>query len=55
MAQKIANPTSIHDDVYSIPGLSLWVKDLGLPLAVVQVADTAQILCCCGCKVGWQL
>ena len=45
----VMNPASIHEDVSSIPGLTQWVKDLTLPCAV------AQIWCCCGCGVGWQL
>ena len=33
----------------------MWVKDLALPWAVVQVTDVARICRCCGCGVGWQL
>ena len=33
MAQQVKKPTSIHDKMGSIPGLSQWVKDLVLPQA----------------------
>ena len=35
------NPTSIYEDVGSIPGLTLWVKGLELPQAMVYVTDAA--------------
>ena len=49
MAQRVKNPTSIPEEVGSMPGLAQRVKDLALPQAA------AQIWPCCGCGVGRQL
>ena len=42
MAQQLMNPTSIHKDLGSIPGLTQWVKDLVL----------LRVSCGVGCRFG---
>ena len=42
------------EDVGLIPSLTQWVKDLVLMHELVQVADVAQIQCCCGCGIGFR-
>ena len=55
VAQRVMNPTNIHDDVDLTPGLAQLIKGRTLPQAATQVADAAWIWHCCGCGVGWQL
>ena len=41
MTQGVKNPTSIHEDAGSIPGLTLWVKGCGIALCY-------DVRCSCG-------
>ena len=41
MAQQLANPTSIREDVDLITGIAEWVKDLAL-------SHCSNLGCCCG-------
>ena len=45
VAQRVKNPTSIHEDAGLSPGLTQEVKDPALPQAVVLVTEVAWIWC----------
>ena len=44
----VTNPTIIHENMGSIPGLS----GIKLSIAMVWVTDAARIPSCCGCGTG---
>ena len=50
-----SNKPKIYEVTSLIPGLSQWLKEPALHLAVVQVKDKAWILHCCVCGIGWRL
>ena len=51
----VVNPTRIHEDPGSIPGLPQRMKDLGCHELWSRLQTTARIPHCCGCGVGRQL
>ena len=45
VAQRVKNPTSIHEDAGLSPGLTQEVKDPALPQAAALVTEVAWIWC----------
>ena len=46
MAQQVKNPTSVHQDLGSVPGPAQWVRGLG-------IAVSSDVGCRCGLDLAW--
>ena len=55
MAQRVKNPTSIHEDPSQIPGLTQWVKNPAMSCGVGHRLDSDLESALLGCGSGQQL
>ena len=55
LAQQVKNMTSIYEDAGLISGFVHWVKGSGIAVSYGVGCRHAQVWCCCGSGIGWQL